>query len=102
MLESGESLRTWRLLSSPERGVIVQMEPLPHHRLLYLDYEGPVSGNRGTVHQWDQGTYSLLEGKEERLVLRMEGERCSGEAELLCDASGHWTFRISEIDIKGA
>ena len=28
---------------------------LPEHRLLYLDYEGPISGNRGAVSRVDRG-----------------------------------------------
>ncbi len=39
-------------------------EPLPlrqlaDHRLAYLTYEGPLSGNRGSVQQIDAGTYTL-------------------------------------------
>ena len=32
-------------------------EALPDHRLFYLDYEGPVTGGRGTVIQWDSGIF---------------------------------------------
>ena len=33
------------------------VEPLPDHRRDYLDYEGPVSNNRGDVRRVQSGTY---------------------------------------------
>ena len=37
----------------------VQLTRLADHRREYLDYEGPVSGNRGTVRRVATGTYEL-------------------------------------------
>lgn len=34
-------------------GVVQNIE----HRRLYLDYEGPISGDRGSVRRVDAGTY---------------------------------------------
>jgi len=34
--------------------------PLADHRLAYLDYEGPVSDNRGFVKRLDVGTYQTI------------------------------------------
>ena len=48
LLDAGDALRTWRLLSPPACLQWIAAEQLPDHRRLYLDYEGPVSGNRGT------------------------------------------------------
>ena len=41
--------------------LVVEMdaEVLPDHRLAYLDYEGPISGDRGSVTRWDRGTYDV-------------------------------------------
>ena len=36
--------------------------PLSDHRLVYLDYEGPVSNNRGFVKRLDFGTYQTIAG----------------------------------------
>ena len=30
--------------------------PLPDHRSIYLEFEGPLSGDRGTVQQCDRGS----------------------------------------------
>lgn len=59
LLECGDVARAWRLLEEPRLGEI-RLQPLPDHRLFYLDYEGPVSGDRGTVQRFDAGEYEVL------------------------------------------
>ena len=49
LLESGPVLRAWRLLEEPAPNRDVPAEANFDHRLLYLDYEGPLSGDRGSV-----------------------------------------------------
>jgi hypothetical protein len=83
MLEDGEILRTWRLSQPPDTQGAVDAEALPDHRLAYLDYEGPVSGDRGTVLRWDQGTYELLDRTESRVVIRFAGRKLIGIAAIL-------------------
>lgn len=68
LFEAGPVLKAWRLLAEPTAGRTVPAEPNFDHRLLYLDYEGPVSNNRGTVHRHDSGTY---DGNLERGELRL-------------------------------
>jgi hypothetical protein len=50
----GHDLFTWRAPSWPPRGGEI-FERLPDHRCAYLDYEGPVSGNRGHVRRVEAG-----------------------------------------------
>lgn len=57
MLEEADGLRTWRLPSSRFDAADMEAEPLAKHRKAYLEYEGPVSGGRGTVKRMDAGTY---------------------------------------------
>lgn len=92
MLEAGESLRTWRLPAPPELGVSCPAEETYPHRRLYLDYEGPVSGGRGSVKRWDAGTFSwALEGKTVAVVLK--GQRLYGRAVLERNPAGNcWRF----------
>lgn len=75
MLEEAESLRTWRLLKEPDSPNPITAEALPNHRKHYLTYEGPLSGNRGTVTQWDSGTYDVLQADAEAVSARLEGSR---------------------------
>lgn len=61
LLEAEGALRSWRLLAEPRPDLIMTAQPLPDHRLHYLDYEGPVSGGRGTVSRWDRGHHTTLQ-----------------------------------------
>jgi DNA polymerase ligase (LigD)-like protein len=90
MLECGGVLRTWRLLQAPEIGKDVAAEPLGDHRKLYLDYEGPVSGNRGTVRRWDAGTYESISESPDRLCVKLQGRRKSGTIVLQKTRDSRW------------
>lgn len=57
MLEKDGLLRTWKLPQSPTPSKPLTAIPLPDHRIAYLEYEGPISGDRGQVSQFDSGTY---------------------------------------------
>ena len=57
LLEAGPVALTWRLLRPPLQRELIAAESLPDHRLLYLDYEGPVSGNRGCVRRVAGGQF---------------------------------------------
>ena len=57
MLEKDGLLRTWKIQQQPAPGEQLVAIPLPDHRIAYLEYEGPISDNRGTVSQFDYGTY---------------------------------------------
>jgi len=94
MLETGGALRTWRLALPPSAGDIIAAKPLGEHRLAYLDYEGPVSGNRGTVTQWDRGDFEVVEQTDERLVVRLRGRRLRGTATLE-PAGTDWCLRCA-------
>ncbi len=91
MVEAGDALRTWRLLAEPLPGRCVLAEASFDHRKAYLDYEGPVSGGRGTVVRWDAGTLEISEETPERLTMGLAGGRLRGPAVLEQDAGG-WRF----------
>jgi hypothetical protein len=78
MLEAGAVLRTWRLAAPPAAGESVHATPSFDHRLLYLDYEGPISGGRGRVSRWDHGTFLWETDEADRLVVRLSGGRLRG------------------------
>lgn len=49
LIEHGATLLSWRLLQPPRANHWLPAERLPDHRRHYLNYEGPVSGGRGSV-----------------------------------------------------
>jgi hypothetical protein len=95
MFEEGAGLRTWRLARPP---VPPGQEDIPAtavavHRLAYLDYEGPVSGQRGTVKRWDGGSYELIGPPTPSvLVMDIRGERVHGRARLALLHGDAWSF----------
>jgi hypothetical protein len=78
LLEAGPVLRSWRLLAPLGAGAEVPAEPIPDHRLFYLDYEGPVSGGRGSVSRVDAGDFSWEEDTATRVVVSLAGTRFHG------------------------
>jgi len=95
MLESGAVLKTWRLAEPPQPGRAVRAEPSFDHRPAYLDYEGPVSGGRGTVRRWDAGTFSWEEGPA-ALAVQLQGRRLRGRACIMVDATGGWRLLVDD------
>jgi len=80
LLETGPVLRAWRLLAEPCPGREVPAKPNADHRLLYLDYEGPVSGERGSVRRWDAGTFEWVTNGPERIEVALHGGKLAGRA----------------------
>ncbi|HEX4606967.1 MAG TPA: DNA polymerase ligase N-terminal domain-containing protein, partial [Urbifossiella sp.] len=91
LLEAGPVLRAWRLHGDPAAGHPVPAEPNAAHRLLYLDYDGPVSGGRGEVRRWDTGTFDWVEDGPRRVVVDLRGARLAGRFALVPTAGG-WAF----------
>jgi hypothetical protein len=94
MLETGASLRTWRLEATPCADVVIAATALGEHRLAYLDYEGPVSGNRGKVVRWDRGTYVLLEDADDKVVVELDGQILNGTATLTPMDGDRWAITV--------
>lgn len=89
MLECGTVLRTWRLDRIPDVADEISAEPLPDHRLAYLDYEGPVRGDRGSVQRVDRGDFELIRDDEDSIEVVIRGERLQGRA-IVDPQRFHW------------
>ncbi len=74
-------------MEEPRPGQRIASEAIADHRLHYLTYEGPVSGNRGNVTQWDVGTFwGLID--EDTFSVRLAGGRFQGTCDMT-RISGH-------------
>ncbi len=105
MLEQRESLATWELRELPaswarllgvQQAATLDAVPaihLPDHRIAYLEFEGPLSGDRGVVHQCDGGAYEILSQQQGALAFRLSGATLKGEA-MLSRKEGDWQLRI--------
>jgi hypothetical protein len=94
MLECSDLLRTWRLKASPAPGQTISAVSLGNHRRFYLDYEGPVSNDRGWVVQWDSGTFTWLADEGERVAVCLQGARLQGTASLCRTEGEEWEFLL--------
>ena len=83
MLEDGGSLKTWALASPLQADEEIQSEQLADHRCEYLQYEGPVSGDRGSVTRWDEGVFEWIHRSKTSLLISIRGKRLSGTANLV-------------------
>ncbi len=107
MLEHAETLRTWAVDEEIRPGFALRARPLPDHRRIYLDYEGPISGNRGRVTRLDRGTYEPIVWEPERVEARLFGSRFRGVLSLAVGREGEafeveegrdWVLRLGNVD----
>lgn len=97
MLEWNGHLRTWALEHRPRVEKAVRGVALPDHRLDYLTYEGPLTGNRGSVRRWDEGEYVLLDDSDDELLIKLAGKMLTGELAIRHDAKDPqcWRFALA-------
>jgi hypothetical protein len=93
MLETGEVLATWAMDELPVSGNVVAATRLADHRSDYLAYEGPISGNRGSVSRWDAGQYRVESETVTEWRLDMRGNQLDGILVLhrVADETDRWT-----------
>lgn len=85
MLEGDAALATWQLAEPPNvaAGSPVSARRIGDHRKAYLDYEGPVSGGRGTVRIADAGRCEVMEAGSQVWRFRLDGRILRGTFELV-------------------
>ena len=104
----GAALRSWAIDARVVSGVELPARGLADHRLVYLDYEGEVSGNRGEVRRVDRGEYEPLVWEDDRVNVRLAGAQLVGLVELWAAGSEagvketplprNWNFRLGNFD----
>ncbi|RCS46087.1 hypothetical protein DTL42_16505 [Bremerella cremea] len=90
MLEDGEVLKTFTLWQLPDlSGPVAALADFDHRRE-YLEYEGPVSNDRGHVTQADAGTFAWILREANRIEVQLAGLRWQGvlSLELQDDSTG--------------
>jgi hypothetical protein len=104
-VEPGGPLRTWAIDAEVVAGKELPARGLADHRSVYLDYEGEVSGGRGTVRRVDGGEYDRLTWTPDHVRVRLFGTQLAGLAVLRRavagekdDSSSSWTFRLGNFD----
>ncbi len=105
MLQMGESLATWELrelpaswagplkISATATQETVPAIRLPDHRIEYLNFEGPLSRDRGKVQRCDAGAYELISQQTDHYEFRIQGAKIIGNAQLNRSPSG-WQLKV--------
>lgn len=68
---AGSMLAAWRAPRWP-LSTGDPLTPLPDHRPLYLDYEGPLSGQRGAVRRLAAGSHIVVSDQPLLLAVRLD------------------------------
>jgi hypothetical protein len=99
-------LTTFELLQLPIPGERFPVRRLAEHRIDYLDYEGPVSGDRGHVTKWTAGHYLAFADTEEKWVVELHSPRLTARLVLLRPSSDNisnsvtWHLRASRWSVR--
>jgi hypothetical protein len=111
----GAALRTWAIDGLPVAGKELPARQLSDHRREYLTFEGNVSGGRGSVRRWDQGTCEVEVWTDDRVILNLSGSQLTGSVEFCREAGApgsagagaassagggsgpSWTFRLGKL-----
>jgi hypothetical protein len=75
-------LRAWRLERCPPGRGWNTAVALADHRRRYLRYEGPISGSRGYVRQWDAGNFRTATNEKNVVRIHLNGRRLRGLLEM--------------------
>lgn len=76
MLETGATLRTWRLHRLPTSEHVNEAIRIADHRLEYLTYEGPLSRGRGSVRRVQAGEYTSCVATPTGFRVDLGGSAC--------------------------
>lgn len=95
MFDVGEALVTWQCKVNPlsqhwHSDTSLPLRRISDHRRAYLDYEGPVSADRGEVHRVEEGEYFPLVRRPELWTVQLAGRILVG------------TFLLSETGANDA
>lgn len=105
MLEVGDVLKTWAVDAPIRPGVDLPARRLADHRPAYLDYQGEVSGGRGSVARVDRGEYRAVVWAERSVQVDLRGslhlgrarfERIDGQSDV---GGANWRFRFDEGNV---
>ncbi len=95
LLEHDGALLTWQLPSPHLSTLPLRARRIANHRLAYLEYEGPLTGDRGTVTRVEAGRVTIRDLNDTLCAFDLSGGRFEGafRLELANPVVGHWLLR---------
>ena len=97
MLERDDVLLTWQLRREPVSPAAL---PAPAHRIqdhrkAYLEYEGPITGDRGNVKRADRGSVKFIVFTDSSMEIDLSGGRLTGRFRLSISGN-EWLFELAD------
>lgn len=99
MIDIGPALATWKMSEPPEttRTAPQNCLRLPDHRRRYLDYQGPLAGNRGEVTRHDHGHCIVHTCSAKCWEVTFRGRELHGRVRLerTTQSGNDWSLRLA-------
>ena len=97
MLETGQTLTTFRLAERPEDVLrhAVKAVRIADHAMRFLTYEGPVQKGTGKVRIVERGTYRRLDDRDDIITLDVQGAVLQGSFTLTCKEGATWELEAT-------
>lgn len=104
MLETGDVLQTYRIELPPQELYNQRTTAIRifDHPLKFLTYEGSLSEGKGLVQIADSGTYQLLNEKQDRRRMQLEGKILHGKFALRHIEGDRWEFYLLKAGTSGS
>lgn len=97
MIQQGNALATWKCAAPPEQAGPMACERIGDHRLAYLTYEGPISGDRGRVTRHDSGMCDVITWEAGRVEVVFRGSRLVGRFVFTRCAAGDQSWSLERV-----
>jgi DNA ligase D-like protein (predicted 3'-phosphoesterase) len=97
-LEMDGTLKSWAIPKEPpiDLGVKRLAVQVEDHPIPYATFQGTIPKGEygaGTVEIWDKGTYKLMDRKEDKLIVEINGEKLHGSYVLVkLKGKQNWIF----------
>ena len=94
-----DPLLAWQIRESPDQwpGQTLTARRLPDHRRIYLDYEGPLSNDRGHVTRYDTGVIAWTEFTTTEARFTLQGARLRIAIRASGTGADLWSLIVSPL-----